>query len=104
MYLGNSKQVYLLQLAWSRVPIPELDFFYSENAHTKVSMPNTVTYPTWAPIFEQWIIRCRSKNGHHKDLCENEIELHVENLLIVQVQQSTQLEGSMWSSYDFDDS
>ena len=36
---------------------------------TKVSGSNLVTYLNQIPVFEWCAVRCRSKNGHQKDMC-----------------------------------
>ena len=42
------------------------------------------------PIFEWYVVRCRSKNKHQKYTCLKEMELaHAHNLIIFQTQQST---------------
>jgi hypothetical protein len=43
----------------------------------KVDVPNSNTTIIEIPLFEWYVIRCGSKNGHQKDLCfEEEIGLH----------------------------
>ena len=46
-----------------------------------VSISNTTIILT--PIFEQYVIRCESKNWHQKDMCLEEIGLHAQNMLII---------------------
>lgn len=49
---------------------------------SKVSMPNLVTYLHWTPMFECWVVRCKSKNKYHKDMSLKEINrLRTQNLL-----------------------
>ena len=38
----------------------------------KVSGPNLVAYVNWTPIFDWWVIRCRCKGGHHKDMLKRD--------------------------------
>jgi hypothetical protein len=42
-----------------------------------------VIYLKWTPIFEWCVVRCKSKNGHHKATCLKEIELCLLCLLII---------------------
>ena len=46
-----------------------------------VSISNTTIILT--PIFEQYVIRCESKNWHQKDMCLEETGLHAQNMLII---------------------
>lgn len=46
-------------------------------------MPNLVTFLDWIPIYECYVVKCRSKNGHRKDMYLKEIGLHTEILLII---------------------
>ena len=47
----------------------------------EVSRPNSVTYLNWTPIFAGWVVRCRYKNGHKKDVCFKKIGVRAQNLL-----------------------
>ena len=39
---------------------------------------------TWTPIFEWYVVRCGSKNGHQKGImCFKEIGLHAPNVLTI---------------------
>ena len=49
----------------------------------KVSRPNSVIYLNGTPIFEWWVVRCRIKNEHQKDMCLKEIGLQAQNVLTI---------------------
>ena len=38
-------------------------------SRVKVGVPKSKTTIIWTPIFEWYVVRCRSKNWHHKDMC-----------------------------------
>lgn len=40
-------------------------------------MPNLVTFLDWIPIYECYVVKCRSKNGHRKDMYLKEIGLRL---------------------------
>jgi hypothetical protein len=42
-----------------------------------------VTFLKQIPIFEWWVVRCRSKDGHQKDMCLKEIGLHAQYWLTI---------------------
>ena len=48
-----------------------------------VDVPNSNTTLTWTPIFESYVVRCGSKNGHQKDMSLKEIGLHAQNMLTI---------------------
>ena len=50
---------------------------------SKVCICYYVIYLNWTPIFEWCVVRCKSKNGHHKVTCLKEIELCLLRLLII---------------------
>ena len=50
----------------------------------KVDVPNSVTYLNRASVSEWWVVRCRSKNRHQKDMCFKEIGLHAQKLFTIQ--------------------
>ena len=56
--------------------------YYIPNTYLgwKESMPNWVIYLNPTPIFEWWAVKCRTKNGHHKNLCLKESRLRAQNL------------------------
>ena len=35
------------------------------------------------PIYEWYVVRCGSKNGHQNDMCLKEIGLHAQNMLTI---------------------
>jgi hypothetical protein len=39
----------------------------------KVDVPKSNTTVNRTPIFKCYVVRCRSKNKHHKDMCLKEI-------------------------------
>ena len=50
----------------------------------KVDVPKSNTTTIWTPIFEWYVIWCRSKNWHQKrHHVIKEIELRAQNMLIV---------------------
>jgi hypothetical protein len=67
-----------------------------QNFQYKISRPNSITYLNQTPLFEWRVIRCESKDGHQKDMCSEEIELHAPNLLPILGSEikSTYLEGT----------
>ena len=52
----------------------------------KVSMPYWPAYLNWTPMFEWYVVGCGSKNGHHKDMCLEEIRLRAQNMIIILAQ------------------
>jgi hypothetical protein len=54
-----------------------------QNFQYKISRPNSITYLNQTPLFEWCVIRCESKDGHQKDMCSEEIELHAPYLLTI---------------------
>ena len=54
------------RMIWSRVDIP-----YSNIARI------------WTPIFEWYVVRSGSKNGHQKDLCLKETRTCAQNMLTI---------------------
>jgi hypothetical protein len=46
----------------------------------KVDVHDLVPRLKQTHVFESWIVCCGSKNGHHKDMCWQEIEIGVLNL------------------------
>ena len=46
----------------------------------KVDVRNLVTNLNQTPIFESCAVWYHSKNGYHKDTCQKEIGLHVQNM------------------------
>ena len=46
-------------------------------------MPKSNTTITWTPIFEWYVVRCGSKNGHHNIMCLQEIGLCAQNMLSI---------------------
>ena len=38
----------------------------------KVDVPNSAAYLNWTPTFEQYVVRCGSKNRHQKGICSKE--------------------------------
>ena len=52
---------------------------------TKVDVPNSSIAIIWTLVFEWYMVRCRSKNGHQKDMCLVEVELRAQNMLIILV-------------------
>ena len=48
----------------------------------RVDMPKSNAIITSKPIFEWYVVRCGSKNGHQKDICLKEIRLRVQNMPI----------------------
>ena len=49
----------------------------------KLSEPNSVAYLNRTPIFEWWVVMCKSKNGDHKGMCWKETGLRAQNLLTI---------------------
>ena len=49
----------------------------------KISGLIVITCVDRTPICEWCIIRCGSKNGHHKDMFSKEVGLHVQHLLTI---------------------
>ena len=47
----------------------------------KVDVPNSAAYLNWTPTFEQYVVRCGSKNRHQKGICLMEIGLCVQNMI-----------------------
>ena len=46
-------------------------------------MINFITHLKWMLIFEWCVARCGSENIHEKDMCLNEFELQLQNLLTI---------------------
>ena len=46
-------------------------------------MPDSVCDLKQTLIFKRCMVECESKNGHLKDMCWKEIELHAQNLLAI---------------------
>jgi hypothetical protein len=70
-----------------------------KNGH-KVSRPNSVTYLNGTPIFEWWVVRCRSKNKYQKDMCLKEARLCAQILLAILGSIVNIIGGTYWPSYD----
>ena len=53
------------------------------NSHVELEdnskQPNSITLLKWTPIFEWWVGRCGSKNGHQKDMCSKGIGIWSQN-------------------------
>ena len=49
----------------------------------KADVPKLSIATIWTPLFERYMIRCQSKNGHQKDKCLKETGLHVQYMLII---------------------
>ena len=45
----------------------------------KVDGPYLVHYFTHTLVFNWWVVRCTSNNGHNKDICLKKIGLHIQN-------------------------
>lgn len=60
------------------------------------SGPDLVTHLKQTSIFEWWVIECDFNNGHHIDMCLEEIGLCVKNLLITQ----GSIANNVWSLFD----
>ena len=50
-------------------------------AHTKVDVPRSATSINRTHLFELFVVRCGSKNGHQKNMCLKDIGLHAPNML-----------------------
>ena len=48
----------------------------------RVDMPNSNTTKIWTPIFECYLVRCKSKNEHQKDMCLSKIGLCAQKFAI----------------------
>ena len=48
----------------------------------KITIPISNILIIWTPIFEWFMVRSVSKNGHQKDRCREEIGLHAMYMLI----------------------
>lgn len=49
-------------------------------------MHNSVTYLNRTPIFEWWVVRCRSMNRHQEGMCLKGLGLHAQTLLTILTQ------------------
>ena len=49
----------------------------------KVDVVNSITYPSWTPIYEWYVVRCDSKDRGHKGMCLKEIELCAQNTITI---------------------
>jgi len=49
----------------------------------KKDVPNLHTYADWTPVFEWYVVKCGSRNGHQKDVCLKEIRLCVQSMITI---------------------